>query len=241
MISIARYYEQDILMEVEIDEIVNKLKENVGSKFIEDYKTKIANMKKSLVDAGVDIKQFEQFVESKSILAAQKLKEGDRQGFFDIVKEIFAEIKQSSLFKQIGISLLLVMAVLIINSVALSALVVGFSIEPPLAFLLMAIFMAPLTEETGKFLSVKYGATGVHFIIFNTFEFSTYMVRLVNAGVPIIPAVIGRLMTVLLHLSLTTIHFKAKKNKEELKGWGTAAGIHFLWNLFPTLLGQILK
>ena len=236
MISITNEYYNEILYEAEM---IDRIKHFFNENFLDAYKNKIKLMRKSLIDAKVDLLTIEKIVKKYALEAAGAARAGNYKTFDDIVKQMFSEIGKTGVFREIGISLLLVLVVVIINNFCVLFLI-SLGITPLLIFPLTAVFCAPLVEETGKYLSVKYGAAGVHFIVFNLVEFTYWLGQLIGFGVPIVNAVISRLITVFLHLFLTAIHIHGKEKKQEKQKYLLAVGVHSLWN-FIACLPRVLQ
>ena len=73
------------------------------------------------------------------------------------------------------------------------------------------------------------------FIVFNLFEFTSYLVRLTLAGVALPVVIISRLLAVLMHYATTSIQFGAKQEKRQKVGYGLSVMIHAFWNFFGVL------
>lgn len=143
-------------------------------------------------------------------------------------------MKTNSIIKQLGISIGILLVVFVIGTfIQITMFALGFS--PIIAFMISAVFVAPLTEEAGKYFSIKAQSTGMYFLIFNFTEFSLYFMKLLNAGVAIPVIIIARLLAVMMHYITTTTQFAARKRDKAGRGYLVATTIHALWNLFATL------
>jgi len=226
MVSVHEYY---LYETIDINKLIN------SKGFIQAYQNKINLMKQSLIKVKVDIDKIEKIVEKHAIAAAEAVKKKDTRAFGEVVKEMFSEIGETGIFRELTVSVVLVLIVVIIHQFLLGFLIGGLGWTPMAALALLAIFIAPLTEETGKFLSVKYGASGMHYIIFNLVEFIGYFIQGVMLGVPAVAMFIARLVTAFTHLLLTTLHIRGKKEGDEKARFMAAAGIHSVWNFFAML------
>ena len=261
--SICQYYESELLYESFFEDIKNKFSninfiENLNSKIdkkVITHKAKIKKIEGKLKEKGID-PDFIKTVTTKHVKQAIKQihKNNDVKNiakislnhFSNAVDEVKGEIKKSvgeaTLF-----SIGLLFVVVMINSFLLALLTilcVSFGLAPIFGFYLTAIFVAPLTEEYGKYISIKYDSVGSYFIFFNTLEFFSYIFQLVGSGMSLTLAILLRSLPVLMHALTTTIQYRMRKNakkedKEEASKLGLIAGImiHFFWNLSAVIGG----
>ena len=145
--------------------------------------------------------------------------------------------KAKAVGKGVLTSLILFVIILFLNTIAFATFYVILGQEL-LAIALAAIFAAPLTEETGKYLSIKWGATGQFWFIFNAAEFLMYVTHMIAAGVPVLVASFTRLLAIAMHTITMYIMFKVRKyhieigeNPDAKIGWAAGVIIHFFWNL----------
>lgn len=119
--------------------------------------------------------------------------------------------------------------------------IIGIPVE--LAFIILAIFIAPFTEETAKYLSIKHNATGQFWIVFNAYEFFSYVTAMLTAGVPLTAAITTRTLTLLMHTITTYVMYvtrkeniKSQQNPDSKVGLAAGIMIHMFWNIKATLI-----
>lgn len=115
-----------------------------------------------------------------------------------------------------------------------------------------AIVCAPLIEESAKQISIRGGFKTEFFMVFNTLEFTEYVISY-TPFFGLIKTVVARLAAVGLHTVTTIVQFtytnkefqkkvmkdpKDPKEKAELEAMGLGAGmiIHALWNAMCMIL-----
>jgi preprotein translocase subunit SecE len=229
MLAVADYFEDSYIME-------NEFLDNMKDKAIQKYKINLANIKKQLVDAGVEINLIEKIVKPHALAAAKELKQGNVKNIGNHFQQILDEMKKTSIINQLAKSILILLLVLIIGQFILTILVtLGAPAE--IAFLILAIFVAPLTEEAGKYFSIKQKSTGLYFIVFNLFEFTGYVGVLLGMGMTLPVVIFSRLLAVLMHYATTSIQWGAAKQNKSGQGYLTAVLVHGLWNFFASLNG----
>ena len=108
-----------------------------------------------------------------------------------------------------------------------------------ISLLLLIVVIAPLTEEYGRRLSRRVGAGAGFSVVLNVFEFVGYTRMMTSKGVPLIGAVVSRLIAAFaMHKVAETIQ-QYFHNQSELKdkpglaaaGFWLAVGFHMIWNL----------
>lgn len=97
--------------------------------------------------------------------------------------------------------------------------------------------LAPIVEEIAKHISIKQNNMWYFFILFNTMEFTTYVLQMMSKGVPFQAAAFIRLLVIGMHLSTTLVQKKfidaAKKTETpSLEKIGLFVGMlmHSFWN-----------
>lgn len=248
--SIAIFLENNIFETTKDTINVQKIEKN-----IEKYKAiidgKIQNLKRNLQNNGINTKSLENIIskQNKHLVSNVNTQNSNapkigKKIANDAMPGIFGTTEfQTSLekAKTVGLgtvkALVLFVIVVFINSliVTLMLFITGNAL---LAFSLGALFIAPLTEETAKYISIKMGATGQFWFIFNAAEFMQYVSAMVLLGAPLFAAVTVRLMAVLMHTITTYIMYKTRKenirlgqNPDEKIGFIASVLIHFFWNL----------
>lgn len=117
-------------------------------------------------------------------------------------------------------------------------LAIGLSLglTPVVCSYIVVIFVSPLIEEYGKYISIKHDYTGTYFLVFNVFEFFGYVFMMLNMGIHLIPAVMIRSLAVMMHAITTYIQYHARKNsvnKDDTSKMALifAIIVHFFYNL----------
>lgn len=99
-------------------------------------------------------------------------------------------------------------------------------------FLLSAAIAGSLNEEASKRLSLELGYGKEYFVVFNAYEFSTYVLQHTISGVSVKDSVIQRAQLVIFHGILTYLN--------KLGYHKTAIFVHFMNNLFGIANSEIL-
>jgi hypothetical protein len=99
------------------------------------------------------------------------------------------------------------------------------------------VILGPVIEEIAKHISIKQNNMWSFFIVFNAFEFTMYVNRMMSMGIPFVVAAFIRLLVVGMHLSTTLVQKNfidaaGKLNNPSFEKIGLFVGIfmHFLWN-----------
>ena len=123
---------------------------------------------------------------------------------------------------------MLLLWVLIISLLASTVISILFAVVPMVAQTINMAIIAPIVEESAKIISVKGHFEKEFFIVFNTFEFSRYMIlggfasigwKMLGLDVGIINVLRSRIAAVGMHAVNTVIHtiFNSDKFKEKFK------------------------
>lgn len=155
------------------------------------------------------------------------------------LRGMWKEMKKIGILKSLTAGALILIVVVFLNTVCIYTLQIVFGIQ--MGYILASITAAPLIEEFGKFISVKYKITLGHFIPFNIFEFILHMSRLIKRGMNPIQATISRTITIFFHYFQTKLHMNARidsefvkdpKLKEKILKTGLTSAIiyHAIWN-----------
>jgi hypothetical protein len=198
-------YETDLILYIEekqsVDAMLKDLKDSPASKDksiidkdkLSKAKAKQEEVKKKLLKSGVP----------------QKMLNKKRKFGPDLIQNIIDEMKETGIFKSIGIGGIILFLVYQVQA-NLSLFFMNY-VDEDIAIFISLVILAPVTEELGKFYASKFKATGGHFIAFNAFEFSKYIMMFAGS-VPIFSLLVARTLAVGLHLVNTMIH---KKGREE--------------------------
>jgi hypothetical protein len=224
MIPVAIYFEDSYIVE-------NEFLDNIKDKVIEKYKSNLANIKKQLVEAGVEINLIEKIVKPHALAAAKELQKGNVENVGSHFQQILAELKETPIINQLAKSLLILIIVLAIGQFVIATLT-ALAVPAAMIFLFITIFVAPLTEEAGKYFSIKQKSTGVYFFVFNVYEFTMYVSKLLGLGMALPAIILMRLMAVLMHYATTSIQWGAAKEGKSGQGYLLAILLHGFWNFF---------
>ena len=166
-----------------------------------------------------------------------------RRKIHNIISDLFEEIADNMSYnkkydkdgnlKKIPIdklkrSVMLLIWVLIISSLAVTVISILFAAAPMVAQIINTAIIAPIVEESAKIISVKGHFEKEFFIVFNTFEFSQYMIlgglgsiawKMLGLDAGIINILRTRIAAVGMHAVNTVIHtiFNSDKFKEKFK------------------------
>ena len=199
--------------------------ENQKAKFNEKQKEGLATLEKEspgfksrldkiLIDVGKTYKKI--LADNVSNASPEKIKEYFDKNFFKIFTDCMTAFTRATK-GEILIGVLALLVVIVINSVLAIIFTVMFG--PLTATAITAIFVAPLTEESGRAISLRAG--GVNSLSaftasINVFEFVTYVQDMLRKGVKLIVAIPLRIIGALFHSFLQTLQLKGYA--EELQG-----------------------
>jgi hypothetical protein len=118
--------------------------------------------------------------------------------------EMIDEIKQGGI-ASITKTMLTILAIIFIQSVMMQIFFVASSGNPILSMALLAMFVAPIVEETGRWISIKSGKGGQFTLLFNIAEYTTYMLQAPMMGISLSTMAIVRIIPVIGHTLLSII------------------------------------
>jgi len=101
-----------------------------------------------------------------------------------------------------------------------------------------ASIVAPIVEEWSKMMAVKYNCLGYFQLLFNSVEFSQYVIMMLKERVKISDAILIRTIAVGLHLSLGAIH-KWVPNKK--LAYSVAVLLHAIWNTYAVYKPKVFE
>lgn len=229
---------------------LNKAKNNL-TRFLEtflkdDAKKVVTNIEKKIKEEAKKVAKRSSISKKNIIFDIIKA----NRSIIDYIKDIAAALSEKlgikeneSIFKAILFSLFLIALILYINTFMYTLFFsAGISLFSPVSLFgekliahrfslfITSVFVAPITEELGKLISIHANTTKTFYILFNVFETLNYIILMSKLGISVIEAAIIRIVPVLIHTINTLIHVTAKKyNKAEL-GFYLAAIIHGLYN-----------
>jgi len=202
---------------------------------------KINEIKKRLRQYNINNQKLEKIINKHVKLNINIVRSNPKKFYFNTaISNCVNDIKQElSISEQVFGSLILFLAVLVINSFLLSFFVIlfgGTEAAVQTAMFITTVFVAPIVEESGKLISVEEKMTGTYFIVFNIGEWLLYIFNLL--GKYSLPQIImGRILATIMHAICTQIHIESHQNKTSGVGWGIAVLIHMLWNLIASMSG----
>jgi len=133
-----------------------------------------------------------------------------------------------------------VIIISLLNSLGFVIMAVVTGGNGPLAMYLTATIVAPIVEEFGKREAKKRGQSGTHFVVFNVFEFGSYVIQYFSV---VGPAIFGiRVLAASMHGINTVLHnlgfnldkeigeITKKKHKANIVTYVLAVIVHGLWN-----------
>lgn len=247
MLVTSLIQEQLIQENIIVDKILEKKDQflKLWKKRKEDYPKKLRKIEKKLIDAGFDVEKIKK--DAKSAASKNNLKNGKSSNFCQSVNKFindFAQKKYLTTVKEkideqplpvkIIVSLGL-LAVTIYMSIFLQQLIFLITRNATVANAIYSVLIAPIVEETGKMISVKHDLTGPYFILFNIYEFLSYVIPGIMAGVDPIAMIIIRIPSILVHLVNTVIHVESKKKNDVESGMKITIAIHMIWNALGSL------
>lgn len=173
----------------------------------------------------------------KELRSAYQDKDGKKAT--SIIKKYMPKIKEQivevirldngSLWEAFGLMIIMSLFYSIVTNAF--ALIVG----PAIAIPVTIILLAPLIEETAKFIAVKRDVTGKFLLIFNIAEFGKYVVGFFSVGVPLWKAISIRSFAVFMHYINTLVQkMGVEKDKGKL-GFAFGVAIHMIFNLISYL------
>ena len=202
------------------------------------FKTKVDKLSRKLVNMGVDISEISKV--SKSI-AAQTRDNFKLTKLLDMMSEYINNTPFVKKLFDLGKSYGLLIAVFLMYSV-IEALLMSFL---PIKLSIMTtyitpIILAPLIEETAKYISIKKDFKESFFIVFNAAEWWLYirrfMVHYKLGGITANELGIGmiiRFMCILTHGVFTLVHME---NNVSLSYFTITLILHALHNTFSAIL-----
>ncbi len=244
--------EKTLLTEFKLtDDLFQKVKSAFDKYGKVDVDNRLKKVSSQLKSKGIAADKVTQIAKKHGKIAANKIKnQKDPRQIALTLRQSFrageAEVrKELDITERWVLAVMLMVAVLFIGGF-LGALIVvvglnlGWSV--PFVKMLTGVLVAPLTEETAKFISVKNRATGEFFFVFNIIEFSAYVFSMTAAGLALVPVIIMRLIAVGFHGAMTFIHLRAREETEKSGdpkygkyGLAISMFLHGLWNFLASL------
>ena len=167
------------------------------------------------------------------------------QTFLQTFKDVYSELKNKP-GDEITTGIMILLVIFVVQSIA-QAVVMGillaagapFAAAVALSTAFLAVFVAPVTEEYGRWYALQnnVGVSGFTATI-NVFEFIGYSIRIVAGGGRLIGAIALRSLAALMHHFVNTVQIRGfskdtsnKKPQPGLNSFLIAVAIHATWNL----------
>ena len=180
------------------DLFTSKLKKR--RQYRQRYEQKMEEYKRELTQLGVDGNEVEAIARRKARgINPENL---EKSVFKKQWKEMIAEIKEKG-FRNLTTTILLLIAIFHINSFFVGMFVSALGAEA--GMVAAAVFLAPVTEETGRFISIKNRDGGRFNLLFNIGEYTTYMLQASSYGLTLPVMGIVRLLPVITHSFLAAV------------------------------------
>lgn len=216
--------------------------EAIAQQSVQKNNNKVKQLKGKLSSHGVDMKWFDTTIDKHT---TDIKKQSSVEKAIDTAVKAFVSFSNEfrGKYGNVAASAMLLFIVVAINTflfnIIITALLLG-GVSGPMAMTIAAATVAPLVEETAKFISIKAGATKEFFMVFNVIEFMKYVIMMTLTGIGIIPAMILRLTAVIMHGSTTKIQSLfvkefPKEPKKQMIGLGIGIAIHAIWNFMAGL------
>lgn len=200
-------------------------------------KAKIDKAERSLVNMGVDTNEIHKA--SKSI--AKSIDKLNLTKLLDYISDFINNTpflkKITDLGKSYGLTVVLIMIHGIVREFIVSLLPIKYRF---VADIIICIFIAPITEETSKYISIKNDFKAGFFIVFNMAEWWLYVKRYLFAyrfgGITAGDVGVGmivRFLCVMTHGVFTLVH---DENNDSLSYFLLAVLLHAFHNTVATLL-----
>lgn len=238
MLTVSNHYHE--LYEIEIfDKTKDQINKIVKGKTIKGFKSKLNNIEKELKQSKIQVHEVKSIITKHAKNTIKDVKNANANVnvesnniLVNNFKAMIAEFSEKGFMDQalnLGNSILLLLVVLIINTffMTIAFQLFGFS----LGMIILAVLIAPITEEVSKYISIKRNHSGAFFIIFNAFEITTYVSQMLMLGVSAPVAIAVRLVAAFMHFFTTSIQRHYIDKKQDKIGVYLAIFIHGLWNL----------
>lgn len=226
-------------LKIKFKDIQNKLSNKEKAK---TYNEKMKEKREKIVKAGIDINKVDNIAKktakqltslSSSTTTTTKVAKQAVNPFKQMIVELIEVARTAhQLFSDMGSdlsidngyekesqatillkSLFILLITYLINSIFCTIFTMFFGIT--VGSILTAVIVAPICEELGKLTSVKEKMSGTYYLVFNVFEFSSYLSRIVLGGGKLTQAVLIRVPALLLHfVNHKIIEAGYKKDKE---------------------------
>lgn len=237
-----------------IERVLHEAKDVSDSKIDATIKVHKENMKaleKIAKENKIDISSFKKTAQDLAKVAKASFKKGipvekaSKEAITRVGKKLFKKAvkryEELTTGEKIGGSILIVLLILFINTIAGVFLTLRLG---KIGYFALIVIIGPLVEESAKRYAIVKKYPIVFTTIFAGFEAVTYIARMINMGISLPAALIVRGLSVCLHFTTLFIqmHYHKKAEEEiydadalELKGYLIAFTVHSLWNLMAII------
>lgn len=144
--------------------------------------------------------------------------------------EMFDEMKGAGIIS-LTAPIITIMVIMFVGTVFVGIFATAFG--PSIGITLGAILVGPITEEIGRWVSIKKRAGGQFTILFNAVEFSTYLLSASVMGMSMGAMVLTRIAPLILHTLLTVLMRSGIQSGSAMTGTKITA-LHGLYNAAQT-------
>lgn len=234
-----------------------KIYDSIAKKTLE-FQTKLKSI---LSKNGIDTNKVDKSTKRigtklyKQIKSYQKSKVPPKEAGAKLSQVFLSEFKQeietlkaeNRLSEAVWSSLLIVWALMVIHGVVFNIIALVFiaagtapATAGIAAMTILAVAVAPFTEEFAKRFAVKNRFPWLYTTIFAWSEFIMYFFRLAPV-IGVTKTIIARLLAVVMHYSTTKIQKVKEEEGASEEGYTLAVIVHMVWNLvISRLLGTLL-
>ena len=219
-------FDDILIQEGVIPDSINRKAKKIIEKWGKiDIRPKLAKLERDLKSQGVAVGKLNTIIQKNANNAISEIKSSQRnpKKIGSILVKHYnktqEEVNELSDIEKWGGSIILLLFVLVINTFIYTVLInIGmmFGLPSIMPLAVAGIMVAPLVEESAKFISIKKKATGQYFTVFNIGEYILLVYQFTRfENVPLLFAALARLISVGLHGLLTWVQWKARKIGEE--------------------------
>lgn len=229
MISITRFNNELLYEEFNIADKIRKLKKKIEHRLVE--------IEKKLADNNIDVRKIKETARktARQIKNPLDFRKHVNRFVSDLYEKKYSTNPELDETAKVILSIALFAVVLFINT-TFYFIFLNSGIDNNIAMSIAGIFVAPIVEETAKVISIKMGATGTYFVLFNIGEFCVWMKNYMDMGISIGPVqIISRLIPMIMHGVTTMIHYNADKEGKTGSGFVLGTLLHMCWNFLASL------
>lgn len=191
--------------------------------YYSNFNQSVSKLKKKCSDYEITPEMVKEYTNKKS-----KEYNVNKVSFITILNDAFRYFKANygSFILKFGVACVWVWCCTALSETAISLLGGSRGEKMRIAILLIA----PIIEEFGKLVAAKFNFGKFESFVFNVEEFKMYIGYAAIFG-PISPLFFtGRLMVVMMHITLTKLHMGGSGTKSRSIRFCLACAMHMLWN-----------